>query len=193
MMQSDGALSLRRSSNRFLGSIDFAWWEALLLLGGGALAVVLHQTTRFPMGLPGRHGLEWMAILLVGRASSRSRYAGSLVGTGAAAFSLLPLWGVGHDPFLWLLYLVPGLLIDIAYSEPPSWRASLWLLPLVAGLAFATKPLIRWVISLLTGLPYGSLLMGLGYPLLTHFLFGLLGGVLGALAVMGARKIKAKI
>lgn len=52
----------------------------------------------------------------------------------------------------------------------------------------ATKPLVRLVISILSGWPYGSLLYGVAYPLATHVLFGILGGLLGATLVLGTRR-----
>ena len=162
--------------------------EYVLLAGLGVLAVALHQALRFPMQLPGRHGIEWMALLIVGRVASRQRGAGSVVGVGAAAASLLPMWAAGEDPLAWLTYLIPGLLVDLAYAALPRWRANLVFLASLGGLTFATKPLLRWIVSLATGLPQPSLLLGLGYPLATHLLFGALGAFLGAVVALGVQK-----
>lgn len=189
MTTMNGASSPKSISSSFLHSL--ARWEILLLLGTGALAVVLHQSLRLPLGLPSRHGIEWMALLVLARASSRQRGAGSLASVGAAATSLLPVWGF-DDPYVWLTYLLPGLVMDAAFTLLPRLEGKLWFLVLLGGLAHATKPLARWVISLANGWAYGSLLFGLAYPLATHILFGAVGGLLGALIVLGGHRLAHK-
>lgn len=185
----NGVLSPKRSLKGSLSDLQITWWEAMLLLSSGALAVYLHQILRMPLGLPGRHGLEWMAILILGRALSRWRYAGSLSSVGASLFSILPIWGAADDPFIWVIYLIPGMVIDLAYTRLPGLQNKLWFLMLLGGLAHATKPLFRFGVSLVTGFPYGSLINGVLYPLSTHFLFGLLGGLTGALVVLGVKNL----
>jgi hypothetical protein len=188
-----GESSLKSKSKDFLNSLSLAWWEALLLLGSGALAVVLHQSLRLPLGLPGRHGIEWMALLVLGRSTSRFRWAGSLTSTGAALTLLMPVWGVRDDPFIWLIYLLPGIVMDLVFYWLPQLQNKLWFWAGLGGLAHATKPLARWVISLASGWAYGSLLNGMLYPLSTHILFGMLGGLLGAaISLTGKRLIESK-
>jgi hypothetical protein len=187
-MMETGTLSQKKTLSSVLSKAQVAWWEALLLFGLGATAVLLHQALRAPLNLPGRHGLEWMALLILGRALSRSRVAGSITSVGAATFSVLPIWGAVHDPFIWLIYLVPGLLMDFVFAKLPGMTGKLWFLALLGSLAHATKPLIRLVITLITGFPFGSLLYGILYPLGSHLLFGLLGGLLGGLLALGVQK-----
>lgn len=153
--------------------------EALLLLGSGTLVVVLHQSLRMPLHLPGRQGLQWMAILLIGASLSRSRAAGGITSVGAAATAILPIWGF-DDPFVWLTFLVPGLVVDTAFSRFPRFKERAWFLGTVGGLALVTKPLIRVVISLVSGVHYSSFVLGLAYPVLTHLLFGVGGGLAAA-------------
>lgn len=183
-----GTLSQKKTLSSVLSKAQVAWWEALLLFGLGATAVLLHQALRAPLNLPGRHGLEWMALLILGRALSRSRVAWSITSVGAATFSVLPIWGAMHDPFIWLIYLVPGLLMDFVFAKLPGMTGKLWFLALLGSLAHATKPLIRLVITLITGFPFGSLLYGILYPLGSHLLFGLLGGLVGGLLALGVQK-----
>jgi len=189
----DGIASQKKPLNSFLSKANLTAVEAVLMLGLGAAVVVLHQALRAPLNLPGRHGLEWMALLVIGRSFGRSRYAGSLASMGAAATSVLPIWGAMDDPFIWLIYLLPGPIMDFAFARFPRWQGNLAFLAVLGGLAHATKPLVRWIISLVSGFPYGSLLWGVGYPLATHILFGAAGALLGGLAVWGGRKAaKAK-
>jgi hypothetical protein len=185
----DGAASIKKPLNGLLSKLNLAWWEAGLLVGLGAAAVVLHQALRLPLELPGRHGIEWMALLVLGRSLSRSKTAGTLTGLGAAFTSILPIWGALDDPFIWLIYLVPGLVMDFAFARLPRWTNSLIFLASLGALAHGTKPLARWLINLATGFPYGSLLWGVFYPLGLHMAFGAAGGLLGALVALGVRKL----
>lgn len=187
MSHASGAWSLKRSLSGTELTRGLTWVEALLLLGLGAGAVLLHAAFRCPLHLPGHHGLEWMALLILARSASSYRWSASLSSLSASALSVLPLWGFG-DPFTWLIYFLPGLVIDGSFHLGWRWRENLWFLAALGGLAHATKPLARVVISTISGWPYGSLLYGLAYPLGTHLLFGFLGGLLGAGLVMAARK-----
>ena len=69
-------------------------WEVLILTGSGALAVVLHQSFQLPLGLPGHHGIEWMALLILGSSFSRMKGSATISSLGAAGISLLPILSV---------------------------------------------------------------------------------------------------
>lgn len=191
MTDMSGVFSQEKSSRNYPGDLtrSLSLREALVLLGVGASAVVLHQILRMPLGLPGRHGVEWMALLIMARSRSRFKYAGSLSSIGASAAALLPFWAF-DDPYIWLIYLVPGLLMDLIFNLKPDWRVKIGALIAVGGLAHATKPLIRWIIALATGWPYGSLLYGVLYPTATHILFGMVGGFIGAVLALGIDRYK---
>jgi hypothetical protein len=142
-------------------------------------AVVLHRVD-LSLGLPGHHGIEWMALMILGRASSRFRGAGTLTSLGAAFASTLPFLH-GANPFTWLFYLLPGPLMDIAFrylprfankrSTPRSGSVDkLWFLILLGGLAHTTKPLGQLTMNLITGWPLGSFRYGVLYPFASHLL-----------------------
>ena len=80
----NGVSLQKTGSKNFLNNAasSLARWELLLLVSSGALAVVLHQILRMPLGLPGRHGIEWMALLVIGRAATHRRGAGTLASAG---------------------------------------------------------------------------------------------------------------
>jgi len=111
-----GTFSPKTVSKNFPTEWALAWWEALLLLGTGAFAVVLHRLFDSGLGLPGHHGIEWMALLIMGRSFSRFRGAGSLAGLGAALATALPFLH-SNNPFTWLFYLLPGPLMDLAFRS----------------------------------------------------------------------------
>ncbi len=184
----NGISSLKPTLKNFPTEWTLAWWEALLLLSTGALAVVLHRAFDYSLGLPGHHGIEWMALLIIGRYASRFRGAGSVVSLGAGIASMLP--GLrGGDPFGPLLYMLPGPVMDMAFRYLPRYADKLWFFMILGGLAHMTKPVARLLITIASGWSFGSFRFGVVYPVASHFFYGLIGGLLGALIVLGIRKI----
>lgn len=187
----NGTSSLKTTSNAFRIEWSLTWLEALLLIGGGVMAVVLHRTTDLSLGLPGHHGIEWMAIMILGRVSSRFRGAGTLTSIGASAATFMP--GLqGDNPFSWLFYLLPGPVMDIAFRYFPRYANTLWFMILLGGLAHATKPLGQLTMNLITGWPFGSFRYGVLYPFASHLFFGMIGGLIGALIALGVARYSKK-
>lgn len=152
--------------------------EALILMLFGTLAAVIHARFRIPMRLPGHHGIEFMAIFMFARQASRFNMATSLSSLGAGLILMVPVLGF-KDPFMAFVFFVPGLLLDLLYL---TFRRSsnILIAGLIAGISYASIPVCREIISLVLGIPYGSLLSGPVYPLAMHFMFGFIGGSLGA-------------
>jgi hypothetical protein len=132
-----------------------------------------------------------MGALLIGRMSSRFRGAGTLTSIGASFASTLPFLQ-GGNPFTWLLYLLPGPVMDLAFRYLPRSANKLWFLILLGGLAHMTKPIGQLTMNLITGWPFGSFRYGILYPFASHLLFGMIGGLLGALIVLGIRRYSQK-
>ena len=188
----NGIVSQKTASRNYLTDWELKWWEALLLFGGGVLAVVLHRSFDTSLGLPGHHGLEWMALMVIGRASSRFRGAGTLTGIGAALASTVPFLQ-GGNPFAWLFYLLPGLVMDFAFRYFPGIANKLWFMAFLGGLAHVTKPIGQLTVNLITGWPFGSFRYGVLYPFASHLLFGMIGGLVGGLIVLGIQHYSKKI
>lgn len=180
----NGILSQKTVSKAFPTDWALKWWEALLLFGGGVLAVLLHRTYDLSLGLPGHHGMEWMAILILGRATSRFRGAGTLTSMGASLASAMPFLS-GDNPYTWIFYLLPGPLMDFAFQYFPEYASKMWFLILLGGLAHVTKPIGQLIFNLATGWPFGSFRYGVVYPFASHLFFGMIGGLLGALIALG--------
>jgi len=181
----------KTGSSAFPTDWTLRWWEALLLISCGVTAVVLHRAFDLSLGLPGHHGIEWMALMIIGRASSRFRGAGTLTSIGAAFASTLPFLH-GENPFTWLFYLLPGPVMDLAVRYLPRFANKLWFLILLGGLAHATKPIGQLTMNLVTGWPFGSFRYGVLYPFASHLLFGMIGGLLGGLILLGIRRASTK-
>lgn len=178
MQAANGRLSRARvlATIEPVGALTLGRLAFLLFLG--AMTYVLHKTFHYPLKMPGHHGLEAMALLVIGRLSCTNSFSATIVCLSAAATAGLAAGG--HDGSAALMGIVPGLVLDAGVYLFRNWRSQIYVLPLLAALGHATKPLIRSGIFETTGITFGSLRNGLLYPLSTHFIYGLIGGLVGA-------------
>lgn len=188
MKTTTGSLPLKTGSSAYPNSAYATLLEVVLLLGLGAAAVALHAAMRHRLEIgPGHQGLWWMAMLMMGRLTSRQRWAGMTTAAGAAGATFLPVWHLG-DPLLWLAFALAGAVVDLGYRAwMPSSGRGLWALTLLGGVAHATKPLIR-VGEQAFGLRYESLLGGVAFPTASHFFYGAIGAFVGSLLVLLRRR-----
>jgi hypothetical protein len=150
--------------------------RALFLVSLGVTIVLLEQASHWKLQLPGHHGLEAMALLVLGRLSCTNSWAATIVGGSAAVAA--PLAGADHGLLTPLFYVVPGAVLDLGYRLWPKLAERMLLfLPLLAAIAFTTKPIARVLGNQFFGLQYGSLRYGPVYPIVTHMLFGFLGAL----------------
>jgi hypothetical protein len=170
-------------------SIGLSIAEFLLMFLLGAMAIVLHARLRIPLHLPGRHGIEFMMLLLIGRNVTHFRFSGLYASLGIASMLFVPVLGF-KDPFMMVVFILPGIAIDVFYNAFPKINKNIWMLALASGIAYALIPVSRMIISMFTGFMYESLLTGLMYPLFTHFSFGFIGGMGGTALVKAFRKKK---
>jgi hypothetical protein len=152
----------------------------MLLLALGAGVVILEELFRFALKLPGHHGLEAMALLAFARLSCHYRWSASIAAVASAATAAA--LGVGHGALTPVLYLLPGLFIDLGVMLVPAWRRGLLWLPLFAAFGYAAKPVVKWFAMQGIGLEFGSLLNGLAYPFSTHLVFGFTGALVAMVA-----------
>ncbi len=153
--------------------------EYLALFGVGIIAILLHSRFKSPISIPGHHGLEFMALIMAGRTVSKIPWASSISSFGIGFILLFPLFGF-KDPFMGINYMFPGIVIDIFYNFSRRFKWQMFLMTLMAGLAYFTIPLSRVLIHAISGYPY-TVFIKFGYviPLLSFFLFGTAGGFVG--------------
>ena len=153
--------------------------EITLLFLAGILAIVLHARLRNPINIPGHHGIEFMAIILAVRLTSKMKWAASISALGIGIFILFPVLGF-KDPMMGFNYMLPCFFMDLAYNFVPTKKYRNLILVFAAGLGYMLIPLSRLIVTLSTGYPYSSFLKhGFVTPVLTFMLFGILGGLLG--------------
>lgn len=180
MQTVNGKSSLARAlgTTELVGPLTIGRFAFLMLLG--VLTYVMHKTFHYPLKMPGHHGLEAMALLVIGRLSCTNPWSATLVCLSALTTASFAA-GMGHDASAALIGLAPGLLVDAGVLLFKNWRTQLFVLPFLAGIGHATKPLVRFGLAETAGLQFGSLRSGVLYPLSTHFCYGLVGGVVAVL------------
>jgi hypothetical protein len=174
------------SPRKLFGAIDLTGGlsagRLLWLLSLGVTVAALEQAFRWPLQMPGHHGIEAMALLLLGRLSCSSPWSATIVGASAAVAA--PALGADHGPLMPLFYLLPGAILDLGYRLRPKLGVlgtMVLYLPLVAALAWTAKPVVRVAANLAFGMQFGSLRSGPVYPIVTHLLFGFVGGLVAVL------------
>lgn len=171
------------SPRRLFGVIDLsgglsaarlAWLVSL-----GVVIVALEGAFRWSLQLPGHHGIEAMALLLLARLSCTTPWSASI--SGASAALAAPLFGADHGPLMPLFYMLPGVLVDLGWRLRPRARGLVLFLPVLAAFAYASKPVVRVLANAFFGMQFGSLRAGPVYPIVTHLLFGFVGGLVAVL------------
>jgi hypothetical protein len=161
----------------------------LWLLSLGVAIVALEQSFRWPLQMPGHHGIEAMALLLLGRLSCSSPWSATIAAASAAVAA--PALGADHGPLMPLFYLLPGAVLDLGHRLRPKLDTFLLYLPLVAAIAWTSKPVVRVLANLTLGMQFGSLRAGPIYPIVTHLLFGFVGGLVAVLLWRATERGKA--
>jgi len=153
--------------------------EILFLFGIGMIAIVLHARLRIPMHLPGKQGLLFVALIVTGKGLSRFPFAATVSGLGAATMLLIP--GLGfHDPFMAVMYLFLGFIMDLITEFASGFTTRTWVLAILCGACWVFIPLFRLTLSLFIEMPVGAFRSGYLYPFVTHLIFGIAGGLIAA-------------
>ncbi len=153
--------------------------EYLVLFGVGIIAILLHSRLKSPIGIPGHHGLEFMALMMAGRTASKIPWASSISSLGIGLVLLFPVFGF-KDPFMGMSYMLPGFMIDVFFNLSRQLKWQMLILAFASGLAYFTIPLSRVLIHAVSGYPYSSFIKyGYVIPLVSFFLFGMAGGIVG--------------
>jgi hypothetical protein len=152
--------------------------EAMILFFLGVVAMIIHAKLRIPMQLPGRQGLIFIALLMIGRKTSGLRFSGTLFCLGGAVLQLTGAFGF-HDPFLPLIYVLLGLWTDVLFRITSGFDKNLLIIAVSGAAIWVMIPLLRLVLAGFGLMEFGSMRFGPFYPMLTHLVFGFAGGILG--------------
>lgn len=163
--------------------------QILILFAAGFSAVILHARFRNPIGIPGHHGLEFMALATATALSFRFRLRGVVFSLGAGAALFLPFLGF-TDPFAEIVFLLPAIILCLL-ADAFRFKSKIALIVLFAfgGIAYMAIPVARLIIHAATGFPYKSLLMSPVYATAMHFVFGVAGTILGYSIYQGLKRL----
>ncbi|MFH1936539.1 MAG: hypothetical protein ABIK52_03120 [Bacteroidota bacterium] len=162
----------------------------LFLVMLGMLAMMIHAKLRMPMQLPGRQGVLFLTLIILGRGLSRFPLAGSIACTGSAVM-LATGWLGFREPLSPVVYVLIGFILDMLFLNFRKVMPFVMATTLSCALGWMFIPLIKLVIASLTGFNFTSFRYGVAWPVLTHLVFGLAGGLLGAsIVTITARFLK---
>ncbi len=163
------------------------WLLLAALVATGVGYAFARQVLHIPLQLPGHNGLHWMALLVAARVLADRPWAATAVAAGTAAASNLPVLGI-HEAFAGWHYLLTGAVLDLLLIGMAAARRHVVIIPLLAALAFMSKPVSKFVLAGTLGVQYGSLRHGLAWPLTTHLAFGFAGAMVGLCAALLAQR-----
>ena len=106
-----GGLSRARSRSAIEAVGPLTAGRLAFLVFLGILSVVMHETVRLPLQLPGHHGLEAMALLVIARLSCTHPFSASITALSSAAAATAI--GAGHGWVSPFLIVLPGLVMDV--------------------------------------------------------------------------------
>ena len=97
MKTMNGSMYQKSLSKTFQTNTLSIVFEILFLLLLGVSAVMLRSYLRIPMNIPGRHGLEFMALLIIGRRVSKIPFASVIAMIGASSIMFVPFISRAND------------------------------------------------------------------------------------------------
>jgi hypothetical protein len=188
-MNTNGSVLQRNISKVFPNKVTSTTAEIIVMFLMGALAMFLHARLRIPMHLPGKNGLIFMMLVVSTWIASGYRFGAIVICLGSASMLLVGKLGFS-DPFMPVVYIFLGFFIDLLLGFAKAIKFNLLTIALASGLSWMMIPLIRTIVSSISGFAYNSLTYGLFYPFFTHFIFGLSGGLIGGLMVYTVKKTR---
>jgi hypothetical protein len=130
-----------------------------------------------------------MMFFMAGRSLTGMKIGGLYSALGASAMLLFP--GIGpKDPWLPLIFLILGGMLDYSFYLGTRMKVNAWLLAFLAGgIAYTMIPVCRILIQGFTGFPYTEFTKhGYLIPMVSHFIMGAAGSLLGAAPVILHKK-----
>jgi hypothetical protein len=162
--------------------------DLLLIALVAALCMLAKQLLRLPINVPGHSGVLWVALFVICRGLVDKRGTGVLLGLIAGL--LAQFAGFGHQgPFEWTKWLAAGIVLEVLTLVIPGDLRGFGKAAVVGAALHLGKLAALTLAGLILRIPVALLLLGLGWSATTHVVFGVLGGLLGALALRELRKV----
>jgi hypothetical protein len=173
-----------RADDRHEAASRFFWRftlrDGMLMALLAALVFISKTFVKIPVHVPGHSGVIWIALMVVGAGLIR-RFGTAFV-IGFVAGMLVTLFGWGRDSLLeWTRYAAAGLTLDVVGLLLGGRFESPVVAAIAGAAAHVAKLVTMLIVGLLLRLPAAFLGIGLGVAATTHLVFGVLGGIVGAL------------
>lgn len=165
--------------------------DLILLALIAALCMLAKQVLRIPIHIPGHSGVLWVALFVVARGLVDKRGAGLLLGIVTGLLAMFMGFGANQGPFEWTKWVAAGATLDVMAAVLPGELRSPLKAALVGAAVHLAKLTAMVLVSLMLRLPLAIIALGLGWSATTHVVFGVVGGLLGALALRELRKVPA--
>lgn len=155
----------------------------LMLITAGIFLAVVRAHLRLPLNIPGRHGIEVMAILMTARMLTTQKFATTITMLAASTMMFLPFLGF-KDPTIPAVYIFIGFIMDFIWNRFSMSSKNLFFISIFGGFIYMLIPIFRIGIHLTHIYPVTSFVKhGFVTPIFTHFLFGALGAFISALII----------
>ena len=175
----NGEISQKTSSGLFPLSLSNSAVRYFLLFTIGSFAMVVHARLRLHLGIPGHQGLLYMATLVGASSLLSTRFAGLTFAAGSSLILSLGLLGFGN-PFMAAEYMFLGIVADVFLNLSRNRDYKVLYIILVGALGYGMIPVVRMIITSISGYPFGSFVKyGFGVTLISHIAFGVLGSLSG--------------
>jgi hypothetical protein len=152
------------------------------------LAMLGKALVRIPIHVPGHSGLVWVAIFIVARGMVDKRGAGLVLGFVSGVVAIV--FGFGDSGLLeGLNYVAAGALLELVAITVPGRLDNPAKAALAGAATHVGKLAAMFLVAMALRIPLGFAVLGLGYRMTTHLVFGVLGGLLGALVLHQLRRV----
>lgn len=181
-------MSLRSSSSDTAYIWSLTLRDLIVLVLFADIAMLGKALIRIPLHVPGHSGVLWVAVFIVARGLIDKRGASVLLGivAGVVATAL----GFGDvGPLEWTKYVAAGVLLEVVCWVVPGSLAGFGKAAVAGAAAHLGKLASMVLVAAALRLPLGFAVLGLGFSAISHLVFGVIGGLVGALLLRALLRI----
>jgi hypothetical protein len=174
------------------GDATYVWSltlrDLILIVLLADLAMLGKALLRVPLHVPGHSGILWVALFVVARGLVDKKGAAILLGLIAGVVATVLGFG-DTGPLEWTKYVAAGLMLEAVCLIVPGSLEHYGKAAVAGAAAHLGKLASMVVVALVLRLPLGVAVLGLGYSAITHLVFGVIGGILGAVLLRALRRV----
>jgi hypothetical protein len=162
--------------------------DLIVLVLFADLAMLAKALLRIPLHVPGHSGILWVALFVVARGLVDKKGAGLLLGVVAGVVATVLGFG-DTGPLEWTKYVAAGAMLELVCLLVPGTLEGFGKAAVAGAAAHLGKLASMVLVAVALRLPLGFAVLGLGFSAATHLVFGVIGGVIGALLLRALRRV----